>query len=404
MRRPELWPLHPAPVEAESLSSWLNRLASTYQMNTSEFLEHALGHQPLRDQQLDFDPPTPLLAELILHSGVDRNRLKQMCVAGWVPWLLDSTAPEPGSYQTYVHQFSVLLPPTRRKIYAPAQWLPWTPEDRIRRACPECLESSGSVVFQLFWQFPLMLSCPRHACWIELYEGQPPEYFRWAAPARNDPTVPPAVASMDRRTWQAVTTGKVELPRRSVHAGVWFRLLRTLLDELSAAQGQCGGQLRDVHLIWERTGHPFRAGLHAWRSFENLKWPIQQQLLEAAAMAIELIENDSVSALGSTAHLLLPEPDRKVDDGTSHEKVKVAPKTGKRPTQEELWKEAVNSLDAVIEAAKHDPLVAKQLYDFMLVGCKSEGAVRLLQQNFAELEISLTFLSHTVDANPFYMT
>ena len=81
--------------------------------------------------------------------------------------------------------------------------------------------------------------------------------------------------------------------------------------------------------------------------------------------------------------------------------MKVAPKTGKRPTQEELWKEAVTSLDAVIEAAKHDPLAAKQLYDFMLIGCKSEGAVHLLQQNFAELEIPLTFLSHTVDGTPF---
>ena len=41
---------------------------------------------------------------------------------------------------------------------------------------------------------------------------------------------------------------------------VWFRLLRTLLDELNTPISQCGscaGSMRDV---WERCGHPPRAG------------------------------------------------------------------------------------------------------------------------------------------------
>jgi hypothetical protein len=38
---------------------------------------------------------------------------------------------------------------------------------------------------------------------------------------------------MDRRTGEALTTGIVTLPRRPVHAGLWFRLLRTLLDEVN---------------------------------------------------------------------------------------------------------------------------------------------------------------------------
>jgi hypothetical protein len=34
MRPPERWPLHPAPAETESLSSWLRRIAASYGMIT----------------------------------------------------------------------------------------------------------------------------------------------------------------------------------------------------------------------------------------------------------------------------------------------------------------------------------------------------------------------------------
>ncbi|WP_364746451.1 TniQ family protein [Arthrobacter sp. LAR12-1-1.1] len=54
---PPRWPLHPAPAEAEALSSWLNRLAGTYRMDTSALLEHGLGHGRIQDRQLDENPP-----------------------------------------------------------------------------------------------------------------------------------------------------------------------------------------------------------------------------------------------------------------------------------------------------------------------------------------------------------
>ena len=51
------------------------------------------------------------------------------------------------------------------------------------------------------------------------------------------PPVPEPVIAMDRLTWEGVTAGRVTLPGRAVHIGVWLRLLRTLLDE-----GQHGRQ------------------------------------------------------------------------------------------------------------------------------------------------------------------
>ncbi|MCT1464718.1 hypothetical protein [Corynebacterium sanguinis] len=46
------------------------------------------------------------------------------------------------------------------------------------------------------------------------------------------------VSVMDERTWQALTIGYVDLPRRRVHAGIWFRLLRTIIDELGATRSE----------------------------------------------------------------------------------------------------------------------------------------------------------------------
>lgn len=401
MRPPERWPLHPAPVEAEALSSWLNRLAGTYMMSTSELLEHGLGHGNVTDQELDFDPPVPVLEELILRSGLDGNRLRTMSMAGWVPWLFDSLVPDPDSYKTYVHQMSVLLPPRRRKIYAPGQWLPWVPEDKIRRACPECLASSGPAVLQLFWQLPLMLSCPVHGRRIETYEGQPPEYIWWTTPVRDQRAVPEASSLMDRRTWQAATTGSVDLPRHPVHAGIWFRLLRTLLDELTTTQGRYGRQLEEVRLIWDNCGHPFRAGLHAWQSYETLHWTTQQQLLEAAAASMELIEAGSLTALGTSAYLLLPEPAGSINNGTPPGLPTENAGGQKHPNLGDLWQQAVDSLNVAVEAAREDPLAAKQLYGLALYGCRSEVSVRRLRETFAELEIPLDFLSHPDVHQPF---
>src|SRR5260370_7047650 len=61
-------------------------------------------------------------------------------------------------------------------------------------------------------------------------------------PARPPRPPPPAIkpqpvpvdeplATLDRYTYEGLITGRVTLPGRSVHVGVWFRLLRSLLDE-----------------------------------------------------------------------------------------------------------------------------------------------------------------------------
>ncbi|EQC0065350.1 TPA: TniQ family protein, partial [Pseudomonas aeruginosa] len=129
------WPLHPAPREAEALSSWLNRVALCYHMEVSELLEHDLGHGQVDD--LDTAPPLALLAMLSQRSGIELDRLRCMSFAGWVPWLLDSLDDQiPAALETYAFQLSVLLPRLRRKTRSITSWRAWLPTQPIHRACP----------------------------------------------------------------------------------------------------------------------------------------------------------------------------------------------------------------------------------------------------------------------------
>lgn len=368
-------------------------------MYSHQLLEHGLGHRELSDAELDLNPPSHLLDELAKRTGLEQRRVSAMTMAGWVPWLFDSLTPAPDTYETYVHQLSVLLPAARRQIYTPRKWQPWLAETRVLRGCRECLESGPTIL--LFWQLPLMASCPAHRRRLETYEGHPADYIRWAAPAHDQRELPKSSALMDRRTWQAITTGSVDLPRRSVHAGVWFRLLRTLLDELSTPQGRYGRQLEDVRRVWEHCGHPFRAGLHSWQPFETLHWARQQQLLEAAAAAMEMIEDGTLTAIGTSAHLLLPEPKARISDGTPPRSLTGAAGVQKQPTMDELWNQVTATRDACIAAARTDPVVARHLFDFARYGCRSEESARGLRDTFAELQIPLGFLSQTEGDRPF---
>lgn len=71
-----------------------------------------------------------------------------------------------------------------------------------------------------------------------------------------------------------------------VHVGVWLRLLRTLLDEVSMAASRVSDRsAATLARVWEATGRPARGGLTVWRPYERLDSAHQQAMLEAAATA-----------------------------------------------------------------------------------------------------------------------
>ena len=116
-----------------------------------------------------------------------------------------------------------------------------------------------------------------------------------------------AVVALDRRTWEGLTSGQVALPRPTVHVGVWLRLLRRLLHELSQPLSRLGRAQSAGKTVWQAIDQPVRAGMGIWRPYEQLQEERQHALLEAAAVTLALIEAGKIDARGTSAPLLMPD-------------------------------------------------------------------------------------------------
>jgi hypothetical protein len=354
-------------------------------MDVCGLLEHDLGHGQIVD--LDMEPPMSLLTVLSQRSGIELNRLRCMSFSGGVPWLLDSLDDLiPSALETYTFQLSVLLPRRGHKTRSTTSWRAWLPSQPIRRACPLCLNDPADQGILLVWKLPLMLSCPLHGCWLESYWGVPGPFLGWENAHSSPRTASEAIAVMDRRTWQALMTGYVELPRRRIHAGLWFRLLRTLLDELNTPLSQCGSHGRNIRYVWELCGRSLRAGQSLWRPYEVLDTPVQLQMLEAAATAMHLIEARAIHADGDTAKLFSPEPQAGFTPGLRASAAKSEPVN--------YWQRAMQAIEATIAEARHNPEAARSLFRLASYGRHDPESLEQLRASFAKEGIPPEFLSH----------
>lgn len=383
------WPLHPAPVPGEALTSWLYRLADPYGLDVAHLL-FDLGFVLDCHTDLDVAAPEDMVHQLALRTGVDAARIRMMSLSGYTPWLTESIGPVSGSFTIYTRQLSVLVPDGRLRHREVDSWQAWSAPagQQHRRLCPQCVvETAPPRPYQLMWSLSLMLTCPRHRCWLEHYEGSPGYYF-WldvAPPSPRPCPVDHPVTIMDSRTWQALSCGYVDLPRYRVHAGLWFRLLRTLIDELGATTTECGAAQRLTRTVWEHAGYPMRAGQWTWRPYERLSTVQQQQTLETAATAMHLVETSALTGQGSEAAVFLPEPDASIDPGP--------PREDKTPLARS-WQAVQDSFNASIEKARHDPETARDLFRFMTYGHTDEKSLHRVRDTFALLSIPLEFLSH----------
>eukprot|EP01012_Entosiphon_sulcatum_P017285 TRINITY_DN22078_c0_g1_i1.p1 TRINITY_DN22078_c0_g1~~TRINITY_DN22078_c0_g1_i1.p1 ORF type:complete len:372 (+),score=27.12 TRINITY_DN22078_c0_g1_i1:444-1559(+) len=358
-------------------------------MDMSELLKHDLGHDQADD--LDTAPPLALLMRLRHRSGIDLDQLRCMSFAGWVPWLLDSLDEQlTEALRTYALQFSVLLPRNDQRPRLIKYWRAWLPIWPIHRACPLCLDDSADQALLLMWKLPLMLSCPLHGCWLENYRGAPGQFSSWEDVDCAPREASDAIMEMDRRTWQALTAGYVDMPRRRIHAGVWFRLLRTIIEELNTPLSQCDGYAENIRNVWADIGQPLRAGQRIWRRFEHLGVNIQLRMLEAAAAAIQMLGDQMLATCGEEAKLFWPEPKTAFTNGFELE-------------QEQQYSGPImESVIGAIVDAQHNPDTARLLFSVVAYGYREDPArVREMRTLFDELGIPREFLSHYVPTNPF---
>ncbi|WP_258725230.1 TniQ family protein [Cellulomonas sp. NS3] len=326
----------------------------------------------------DDDPPAALLAALADRTGVDLARIQGMTLAGWRPWLLDTVeAPDTqAAFDAYVRAYSVLLAPRTGGAGQVARYQtwrgPWRPRHRHDRTCPVCaaLPDRGRT---LLGRLPLMVGCGEHGCRLQdtvtvqlemAVHGRPP------APV----AVPEPLATLDRYTHQALLSGRVNLPGRDVHAGVWFRLLRTLVHELSLAPGTMGRREgRTLELVWQSSGHPVRAGLRLWQPYEHLPWGTQETMLHAAAVPLQLATDGRIAARGVLGAAIQPAPWRQVYAGDPPSRYRA------------VWLDAAAAAQTMLDHARTDRASARQVLAVLTKGrphrAVHEREIAFLQRN-----------------------
>lgn len=400
MRPADRWPLHPAPADGEALSSWLRRIAFAYDMDLPDLLRHGLEEPDTTSSQLDAVPPPALLDRLSQRTGVPADRIDAMSLAGWVPWLFDTTGAQPGvdvrpgAFDVYVRQFSILLKHQASPRHRTDGWQAWIPAQPQQRACPYCLADRDLLALPLMGQLPLMLSCPGHGCLLEPILAIVDRPI-WAGVVGMPRLASDSVVIMDQYTQQALATGRVDLPRRTVHAAVWFRLLRTLLHELSLPATAWGSRADALRRIWDHSGFPVRAGLTVWRPFEILPWTVQAQLLAAAATTVHLLRTGLLAGRGAETSLFTPWPSRVVHPG----RLRIHP-AAPRPVLDS-WVALRVAAEEALHAARADPDAARALHAFLLTGCRDVSAVDRLRADLIELGVPAEHLSHKSPTEPF---
>lgn len=289
-------PIHPQPLPEEALSSWIWRLAETYDMTVDEFTECALGITALDLRLLDYWPPGILIERLAERTGVALKRIRDMTLATYVPFLLDGLSSRPGLYSDYCCQFGVFEDPAQRvRSAAGERWLPWLSGDLAHAklvGCVDCLGADRVRFGRLRWRASWMSSCPEHGISLQpvsLSEdfGRPPAM-----------SVQDELVELDGWTMQAVTEGRVQLPgERVVHGGVWLRILRGVIDEICRPRRIDDPIRPAIEAAWKAAGVPYPRNQRRRGIFEKLDRLARMNVLQVAAFAMQPLINAGLHSM-----------------------------------------------------------------------------------------------------------
>jgi hypothetical protein len=251
-----------------------------YEFGVKDLLEHDLGFCRRQRQRhwLDIEPPDELLMAVAARTGIPLERVQQSTMAGLRPLV----------YAYFDRKFSagttVLMAQPKPPLHHSLQ--KWVLRHELVNeftACRLCLDNYPNAAVLLPWRLRIMTSCPEHGIMLEAVR-----IIEDTAQWRNDAVeaAPGLIRRLDSRTWQALTVGNVRLPGGLVHAGLWFRLLRTIWDELNRPLQERHGQA--VLSVWNGVDAFFGMAQDSWRLRSDRRHAI------CVASAIEMMEAGTV--------------------------------------------------------------------------------------------------------------
>ena len=384
------WPLHLPPYPHESLSSWFERLASCYGYRSYDVLVYDLGFPALSPEQLDTDPPARLLECLAERSGISVERLSALTIQGWVPRLIDSLKPNLDRYPAYVREYALLYPIELRRDQAFYDWVPWMSAYRVggKAACRFCLREDPEPYRRLSWRMAWMTSCPVHGILLEeivVVAGQV------LSEAVDEPVPAPSeILMLDCFTRQAIEEGMVSLPHTHVSDGIWLRVLRTLLDELSLPAAPLKQYRPTLSKIWGTLGLGIRQGMRsATIPFERLDSERQFLLMRVAGVAVELLMKGEFKRVGKDALLFVVEPgDHEKRPAPSplllSEQTNVSTPEG-LSSYEQAWRRAHTAMEDVeVAMLRQDLQTAKQMRQILLGSHPTSKKIEEIDRLFRE--------------------
>ena len=210
-------------------------------------------------------------------------------------------------------------------------------------------------------------------------------------PAGRWPWHPPPHEGEALTSWlHRIAAGFALTPRQLLNEpggpAVTVDEMARLLDEVNTPPSQCGAQVAASRQAWESAGLPFRAGQYRWHPYESLTWTCQQQMLQATAAAVALIEAGEIPSRGHHGSLFHPASGPPVFAGDR-------PKPPARDCAYYFLLATQDAEDA-IQAARRDRAAARQMFHLCTYSTTDEARIDRVRGLFVELGISLDDASH----------
>jgi len=275
------WPMRVDPAEGEALSSWLSRIALLYNVAYPDLLERYLGLSK-NDGDINLTEDLNLINRIAHLSRVPFDKVRAMTFRGMVPFSFGKGL---GSFADYVLEQTVLLRSWGRWEGIAGQtsdWQPWISHGLVR-ACRKCAASDQVIFARLEWLLPIMLSCPKHGCYLDECFITPGRFISWKVALPGKPSA--ATRWLDKTTYQAIVSGVTTDYTGAKPAALWFRKLRTVIEELAAPAYVHGDDRRIIKALWSNIGED--APYAVRKTFENMKWQDQLKILQVAAFSMK---------------------------------------------------------------------------------------------------------------------
>lgn len=310
----ERWPLHPAPLWEESLSSWLHRLVATYGMTLKEWFQEVFLVLAPDDFTLDTAPPEWLIDRITQGTGLSKNRINQMTIKAYAPWVIDglSNADEFNLYTDYFTQSFSLLPwlsckesPCCRTVLN-KNIIPWLDRSALPTICVDCVSTDPIPYLRIFWRLALLGSCTTHK--IPLTKN----HIRWHSRLqlgkyKNTTTVSEHVQYVDHFSFQAITTGRFIYNNNiQFNAAIYCRWLRLLIEELF-----CLSRCREeIDQVWYIAGVSLKLGQLGSVCYEELQLDDRRDTLRVIGFILSelptLVEKGKLDLTSRSERINMP--------------------------------------------------------------------------------------------------